>query len=151
MLCHSATDVDGQHMDLLARLHPARRLSDVLCTIQPFKEHMMAAGIVLQTLVSSVFDTVSRHICHCTLISPDFECTLYTCVTNFACPFGSMQNCVVVTACLAQGRPVLCHCEQQTVQGCMPNAIPPEISTLHSSHDPVHDSSYRQPNTSITL
>ena len=53
LLCTRARDPDGQHADLLARLHPVRRLSDVLCSIQPFKEHMMAAGIAF-----SIFDTL---------------------------------------------------------------------------------------------
>ena len=62
LLCTSAMDPDGQHADLLARLHPARRLSDVLCTIQPFKEHMMAAGMAF-----SIIDTLLRQICQCLL------------------------------------------------------------------------------------
>lgn len=62
MLCHSARDADGQHLDLLARLHPVRRLSNVLSTIQPFKEHMMAAGIVLKTSVQHLRDGVKAFL-----------------------------------------------------------------------------------------
>lgn len=46
-LCAPAMDPGGQHANLLARLHAVRRLSDVLCTVQPFKEHMKAAGVVV--------------------------------------------------------------------------------------------------------
>ena len=54
ILCSPAVDLGGQHADLLARLHVGRRLSDVLCSIQPFKEHMMAAGKAF-----SIFDMLS--------------------------------------------------------------------------------------------
>ena len=71
LLCSPAVDLGGQHADLLARLHPVRGLSDVLCTLYAFTEEQMdlkAAGIAF-----CMFKMLSRHICHRLLLSHDFE------------------------------------------------------------------------------
>ena len=61
LLCSPAVDLGGQHADLLARLHPVRRLSDVLCTLHPFTdEHIEAVGIAF-----CIFKRLSRHAIAC--------------------------------------------------------------------------------------